>query len=365
MEDPMTRQKSWFRAVSAALFACVTGLNSPLAAQLQGPLVPPDDRVPGVVQGGQAPAGPIQSGPLRSGPLRNEPAEYGPTNDPTAAAPLPCPFPELDEQHSAYVRQLLDYWESSTQQVERFRCKFNRWDYDPVFGPAADPTTGEMRAAAICSGEIKFEVADKALVEITGKWIFTPASADGPEQYKEAGQEMLERYITDGRYAFEFDFTSKRVLKRELPPELAGTTIADGPIPFIFGAKAEKMMARYWIRVVTPEDAAQSGQYWLEAYPKFASDAGNYSRVRVVLGGEDFLPIAMEIFDPRWDPVTNPKTQSYEFTERKKNESSSLFFIQRRPFYEPAIPSDWQLVPIPLRSDVATPGLDGSNPPIR
>ncbi|HAN98610.1 MAG TPA: hypothetical protein DCQ98_14765 [Planctomycetaceae bacterium] len=367
MDDPMSWNSLRLKAAGAALILLAAAGATPAAAMFQGPLTPPDDR--GQVGSGQ-PLGaqgnntqvPVESAP--AGPTPFAPSDVGqtPLHDPNT--PLPCPFPPLDERHEAYVRQLLEYWENSTNQVERFHCKFNRWDYDPVFGPAPDPTTGKVEAAAISTGEIKFEGPDKAAVEVTGRWLYTPATAEEQAQYKEAGPEQLERYVTDGRYAFEFDYTTKQVRKRELPPEIRGTTIADGPIPFIFGAKADRMLARYWIRVITPEDAAADGQYWLEAYPKYLSDASNFSRVRVVLNGDEFLPIAMEVFDPQWDEVRNFRSQSYQFEERVKNPSQGVLFLQRRPFYDPEIPRDWTLIDMPLRADVATP-VDPAAPPIR
>ena len=262
---------------------------------------------------------------------------------------LPCPFPPLDAQHEAYVRQCLQYWESSTSQIQRFRCKFNRWEYDPIFGPPAHPQTGEMQAAAICSGEIKFEMPDKAMFDVVGKWTYRAGEEGKPGEYADAGEAQLERWISDGRFTYEFDFAGKQLKKHELPPEMQGKTIADGPIPFIFGAKADRMLQRYWIRVITPDDAAKRGEYWLEAYPRFASDAADFSRVRVILDGEEFLPQAIEIFAADYDEIRNRKSATYTFEERRKNESDrTLFFIQRAPFYEPSIPSGWQLVEMPL-----------------
>ena len=58
-----------------------------------------------------------------------------------------------------------------------------------------------------------------------------------------------------------------------LPPELQGKAIVDGPLPFLFGAKAETIKARYWIRVL-PETG--NGKFWLEAVPKSRQDVQNF-----------------------------------------------------------------------------------------
>ena len=58
-----------------------------------------------------------------------------------------------------------------------------------------------------------------------------------------------------GQSIFEYKFNDKKLVERPLPPEMRGERIADGPLPFLFGPKADEMKARYWIRVITPEDA--------------------------------------------------------------------------------------------------------------
>ena len=40
--------------------------------------------------------------------------------------------------------------------------------------------------------------------------------------------------------------------KRSCHPEMQGQSIGDGPLPFLFGAKADTMKSRYWIREITP-----------------------------------------------------------------------------------------------------------------
>ncbi|MDC0935286.1 hypothetical protein OAS39_03290, partial [Pirellulales bacterium] len=79
-----------------------------------------------------------------------------------------------------------------------------------------------------------------------------------------------------------------------LPPELRGTSIVDGPLPFLFGAEAKKLMQRYWIRPKqgTPE------MIWLEAYPRWQSDAVNYSRVEIMLDRKTMTPTAMQLHAP-------------------------------------------------------------------
>lgn len=333
------------RLAAAILVASLWAIPSQAHAQTSGLQAP-----------GQTGQVPVIQTPVGQAPGLAAPAEQGPQAPEEQL--LPCPFEPLDANHEAYVHQLLDYWESSTKQIERFHCSFTRWEFDPVFGPAPDPTTGELKAMVLARGEIKYELPDKALVDCTQKWNFIAATAEAAEHYDPAPEVQLERFITDGSFVYEFDFNSQQVKKRELPPEMRGRTIADGPIPFIFGAEAAKMLARYWIRVVTPPEAAEKGEYWLEAYPKFAGDRSEFHHVRVILDGTEFLPVALEVYAASYTEA-NPAFMTYKFEDRRKNPNNSLFIIQRRPFYEPQIPSGWQLVEIPL----AAPELPGSPAP--
>ena len=272
---------------------------------------------------------------------------------------LPCPFEALSVDHQKYLSDLLSYWENSTQQIDRFRCKFNRWDYDPVWGPKPDPQTGEMQAMYISTGEIKYQVPDKAMYEVTGMWEFQAgdAATEKKSEFVEVSSETYDKLITDGKASFQFDVATKQVRRIPIPPEMQGKTIADGPIPFIFGAKAEKMKSRYWIRVITPTEAQKAGEYWLEAYPKSLQDKQEFSRVKVILD-KQFLPKAVEIYATDYDEVRNRKSQTYVFEQRKINESNlSLFRILDRPFYEPTIPGGWQMVDVNLNQPgVATGG---------
>lgn len=317
----------------------------------QGPVAGPQDNGQGNPNSfrsiaDQNPAGaPVQNSGAGLGPV------LGNNQQPPQLKELPCPFEPLDQRHLEYLDQLLGYWETSTKQISQFECKFDRWKYDPVFGPTPDPMTGKRRALEIARGEIRFEDPDKAMYEVREKWFFTQNPGKEPEyqmpevEGKVDEARVREKWIADGDFNFEFKFSEKMLLKHQLPPEMKGKTIADGPLPFIFGADAAKMKERYWIRVTTP-DGSQD-EYWLEAYPKDPVDRGNFSKVTVILAKQDFLPVAVEIFDANSE-ANNPKSEVYVFNERqiktKADKGAGLFARFTKKFYDVDIPGGWQLV---------------------
>jgi len=94
---------------------------------------------------------------------------------------------------------------------------------------------------------------------------------------------------------------------------MQGKAISDGPLPFIFGAKAEQLKRRYWMKDVTPKDDVGK-KVWLEAIPKFQQDRLNFARATVILNEADFMPEALQIFLP--DGKSNT---AYQFANSKVN----------------------------------------------
>jgi len=187
-----------------------------------------------------------------------------------------------------------------------------------VFGPRVDPTTGDVPAKTIATGVIQYESPDKGMYEVSSLFDYTlPQKKGGKAQYVPRQDNVFEKWICDGNSIFEFDFSRKVLIERGLPPEMRGKAIGDGPLPFMFGAEAEKVKRRYWIRVVTP--ANTTGEYWLEAWPKTQQDAANYRKVKVIIDEKDFLPKGIEIFATNYDPKTNPARTAFVFEERKVN----------------------------------------------
>src|SRR5690606_23705514 len=112
---------------------------------------------------------------------------------------------------------------------------------------------------------------------------------------------------------FEFNYKQKQLIERELAPEMRGKAITDGPLPFVFGTKAEQLKQRYWMRDVTPTDDVGK-KVWLEAWPKFQRDAANFHHAIIMLDQKTFLPSALRIVQP-----DGKNTQDYAFNNISKN----------------------------------------------
>jgi len=248
------------------------------------------------------------------------------------------PFEPLTAQEQKYLDDVLNYWEQRSKSIERYRCEFQRWEYDPVFGPAGTFKT-------YSKGEIKYEAPDKGLFKVNEVWDYkAPAQRGEKAKYVKRDGESGEHWICDGNTIIELDPKAKRLIQRELPPHMRGKAITDGPLPFLFGADTVKMKQRYWIRRLPVPEGAK--EYRLQAYPKTRQDAVNYQKVDVIIAQEDFLPKGLVIYDRNFDQRKNPARTTFTFEKRQTNWNMLLDQLQpwKSQFHKPKVPYGWKKV---------------------
>ena len=253
-------------------------------------------------------------------------------------------FP-LDPAHDKYVNELLEYWQQNSQRVEKYKCGFKRFEYDPVIVGWRDPATRRLAAHTIKWGEIRFAAPDRARYETTKivKFKQPPQEPGGEAAYEESNDEgAQERWVCDGKSIFDFEFSNKRLYETELPKELQGN-VAESPLPFIFGANKDQIIRRYWVRSVTPDGV--DNEYWLEMFPKRIDDARTYSKLEVIIAREDFLPKAMHLYSPQYDPSKgNEASQYFMFENREVNSQLAKFQDFFGAFVRPRVPLGWKKV---------------------
>ena len=218
--------------------------------------------------------------------------------------PAPRQPPALSPQEQAALDQLLAAWEARSAAVKTWSCTFHKWEYN-AWSPA--DAQGQRLAFAESTGELKYAAPDKGLFRIKESKQWNPQT----RRYEVRGGESGEHWVCNGESIYEFRHTDRQLRETKLPPEMRGKAISDGPLPFVFGAKAETLKKRYWMRIITPPNATD--QIWLEALPRFQADAANFSKVELILRSRDLMPFAIQIFKPggrdqdvyQFDPNTN------------------------------------------------------------
>jgi TIGR03009 family protein len=184
---------------------------------------------------------------------------------------------------------------------------------------------------------------DKGLFKVEKIYQYVaPQNPNDAPKYEEQKGEIGEHWVCDGQSVYEYNHQQKKLIQYSLPPEMAGQAIAHSPLPFIFGANANHIRQRFWMRVITPREA--EGEYWLEAYPKSQADAANYQKVEIILDEKDYLPKAIQIYDPTYDVRRNPKRTAFMFENREVNWNVTLERLNlfHKEFYEPVLPGGWK-----------------------
>ena len=277
---------------------------------------------------------------------------------------LPPGFP-LPADEQMYVEQVLDYWQQTSDKVKHYQCDFLRYEYDTTNVNIRDPRTNQLYAFQQAAGEVRFASPDKARFETTKVFRFEkpPEKAGGEAIYKPLpghtlwGRNIHECWVCTGESTFDFDFgdeqggEQKARYETKIPPELQGN-IAESPLPFLFGAKKNDVMNRYWVRYIPKYETDAQGkkkliqnEIWLDIYPKRVNDAQVYSKVELILSAEDFMPLAIHMYAPNYNPAKNNYSSRYFlFQNRKINGTLPALTGWMNKFVEPSVPVTWRKV---------------------
>ena len=203
-----------------------------------------------------------------------------------AVAPAP-PF-QLNTREQELLDKILAQWEAKNTSTKTFKCKFERYEYDSML---KDKSEAKDNLRSRSTGEVKYKQPDHGMFHVVEATEF-----NANDNKYEKRTEGLEHWVCDGAAIYEFVPADKKLKVHPLPEEMRGEAIADGPIPFIFGAKADKMKQRYWLRDVTPKEEIGK-RTWLEAFPKYQHDAGNFSSALLLLN-DDFTIYGLQVTLP-------------------------------------------------------------------
>jgi TIGR03009 family protein len=250
-------------------------------------------------------------------------------------------LPSLDSFEIEYVDRVLAALEQQCDRVNCFECTFNRF----VFNAAVHPTNPESCSEGMLCGRKPnyWQFKEDKRVTMAGR------KPDGSPDYKEnPAAPHGDWWVCDGEWVHNLDRREKKAVRTQLPPQLRGNNNPLSPLPFLFGVKAAEVKARYYVRGLTPPPG--SNDVWIEAWPKRADDAGNYSRVQVALDKKDSLPNAMIMFMPNW--ANNAQNREvFNFAQREVNSNNLLDKIKQnifmKSFIETNVPNDWNVIQEP------------------
>jgi TIGR03009 family protein len=253
-----------------------------------------------------------------------------------AAAQAPTPplgFP-LSDVEQQFIAQTLQAWENTSSQVTAYSAEFEKLTYDGVWSGA-----GANQPMILSNGSVSFSKPDKGSFkeDKISRWLKKDPKDESPGAEKgwvPQPDEVGAHWVCDGTAVYEYNHRDKQLVVTTIPPQMRGQAISDGPLPFLFGAKASELMQRYWIRSKqsAPEDI------WLEAYPKRTSDAQNYEHVDVLLDRKTMQPKAIQVHMP-----TGQQREVYQFKSAKINEKNLGTWFTGL-FNSPRTPIGWTKV---------------------
>lgn len=245
------------------------------------------------------------------------------------------PFPPLSVAAQKRLEQLLEKWEAESQGTKLLSCDFTRWHYDLGAAPAGVHATWAQ-------GAIKYAAPDKGMFRVdTLK--FYKGMKEGKASYEADSKQLGEYWVCNGAEVLEFDRSKEECIIQVLPEEMRGQQILESPLPFVFNLDAKKIHDRYWVREVQPP-AGKTGVYLIEAWPKRQEDRSQYKFVQIVISAQTFMPDALIMYAPNFDPQTAPIWDHYEFTKVSRNglvanlQQFTDAFIKARP------PSNWKVI---------------------
>ena len=222
------------------------------------------------------------------GPITGVPGQPPVGPHPQAAQAFVGPPFQLSPVEQQYVDQILQEWEDRGADVKTFDCEFERWEYDPVFGP------GTEEPAIKSHGRLTYSKPDKGSFKIERIFRYQKSAEGQPPSYALQEHEIGEHWVCDGKAIYSYKHEKKQLVEQRLPPEMRGKEIVKGPLPFLFGAKAEELKSRYWIRT----KQSNASTIWIEAYPRRQEDAANYHHVEVMLARKTMLPEGIQVHMP-------------------------------------------------------------------
>lgn len=298
------------------LTCCTAGclaVGLALTASAQQPQAPGRARI-------QAPANqPPKTPPQTKQPLKNGVTPTAGTQEPPQRQQRPAPEFKISKE----LEDLLVVWERESAKIKRLRGPLVKYVYDEVYSV-------EKRA----DGQFWFEAPDRGRID------FEPSKLTDPSTKKNANGvpftiavEDHQRWICTGKQIFLIHDDQKLYDTVEIPVHQQGKNIINGPLPFLFGLKADQAKQRYHLTTgsmhwpqgkVEKDKDGRKVQYppqiHIVAAPKLEVDAKEWCRAEVLLT-KDFLPTAIRLINPQETAET-----VYRFIPSKMSANERVWF---------------------------------------
>lgn len=247
---------------------------------------------------------------------------------PAGAQPADLVVPRVSPE----LEQILIEWSRASAGIKKLQGEHYRFVYDTVFEV-------EKRA----HGYFYYEAPDRGRIDLA------PAKIRSGEVSRRKGKkgqpyklqaDHEERWICDGKMIWRINDTEKSAEVYAIPEESRGQAIMDGPLPFLFGLPPEKAKRRF--KFTIEENSPQ--QVKLAVEPRLRQDAENWSKARIILKKDTWLPWAVQLMAPSGNEET-----VYTFDKMEINGGKPGFFDKwfggnrKKQWFDPDLPKSYNI----------------------
>jgi TIGR03009 family protein len=219
--------------------------------------------------------------------------------------------PVKPADNNARLDQYLRAWEQEMRKIQTLQAVLTRTDKDKVF-QTASKFTGYAQYMKAGTGPSAMNLA---LMEM-----------------KVAGKnDMAEKFICTGTFLYQFLPAQKEIRRYELPRPKPGQVADDNFLTFLFGMKADEARKRYDLKLAKED----KWYIYIEVVPRFAADKADFTRARLVLNRDSYLPRQL------WFEHGNGNEVTWEIPRLQPGVE-----LDRRLFDTPATPPNWKVVPV-------------------
>lgn len=239
----------------------------------------------------------------------------------------------LKPEEQQELDEFLARWENYSDKIKRYDVDFTSYYYDPTVIRANQADMSKPVQATF--GFFKYVAPSRFVFNVEGEWI-NGEKVKRSDQPDGKTKVYAEKILIDEKTVYYYDFNAKTVKQINIPADLIGKGIADSPLPLIFGAKAEDMKRRFFMKIVTAEQHKDS-QIWLQARPKLIEDQAEFAQIEIRLDKKTLRATAL-----KKDDINGKAYTVYVLSEPKINPPFSLDFLSK--FFNPDVPKGWKHV---------------------
>ena len=281
--------------------------------------------------------------------------------DPPAARPKSVMREERTEPPELHVEdlppaleKLLKEWEAASAKITTLSGEHKRIVRNEVFG-----------IEKWAKGEFFYESPDKGRIDLAG---IEPKGATSRKKKADGKPYVVQAdipsiWICNGKSVFNIIEAKKEYERFDLPEDMQGKNIIHGPLPFLFGMKAEEAKKRFDLSFVDEEASDKNNDkvVWIRARPRQLMDRDNFQEARIILDRKKFLPHFVQLIDPSGNVETIYEFPADKLVVNKRHLVPKMF--QNRPF-EPKLAGLTRIMPpdISENSDSGVLPASGEKP---